>query len=186
MIYPKHTRKLGDTLMPMNRVLRLNGNPIELSGYTVEALMKDISGNVVLAATSTGVTAQPTQTFTAATTDIITCNGHGVIDGDQVVLSNSGGALPAGLSASTRYYATDITPNTFKLLAIPTGGAVDITGTGTGTHSFYIVGSVQYDFSSLTVDEAGQFKFWFVLSSGGEYFHVPDNGEIPVEIQAVA
>lgn len=181
----KHVRMLNDTLTPLNRVLRLNGDPVDLSAYTVKFTMEEDDGTSVLAATTTGVTAHPTQTFTAATTDIITCNSHGVKDGDQVVLSNSGGALPAGLAASTRYWPIEITPNTFKVSAIAGGPAVDITGTGTGTHSFYIVGSVQYDFASGTVDEAGLFRGWFQISSGSETQHFPDDEYgIPIEVKA--
>jgi len=80
-----------------------------------------------------------TQTFTAATTDICTATAHGFTTGDRVRLTNSGGALPAGLAASTDYYVIKLTADTFKLAtsdALATAGtAVDVTGTGTGTHS---------------------------------------------------
>lgn len=180
----KHVRMLNDTLTPLNRVLRLNGDPVDLSAYTVKFMMEEDDGTSVLAATATGVTAHPTQTFTAATTDIITCNGHGVKEGDQIVLSNSGGALPAGLATATRYFPREITPNTFKVSLTPNGGDVDITGTGTGTHSFYVVGSVQYDFLAATVDEAGLFRGWFQISASSETMHFPDDEYgIPIEVK---
>lgn len=86
-----------------------------------------------------------TANFTGATTDIITSNAHGLKNGDMVVLTTTT-ALPAGLATATVYWVIEATTNTFKLSAtsLPnytTGvgqkpDAVDITGTGTGTHTF--------------------------------------------------
>jgi len=87
-----------------------------------------------------------TATFTAATTDIITSNAHGLKNGDMVVLTTTT-TLPAGLALLTVYYVMEATTNTFKLSASPVpnyttglGGAhypiVDITDTGAGTHTF--------------------------------------------------
>jgi len=73
--------------------------------------------------------------FTAATTDIITSNAHGLVNGNMVVLSTTD-TLPAGLAVSTVYYVIEKTTNTFKLAKTPEGPAVDITDTGTGTHTF--------------------------------------------------
>jgi uncharacterized phiE125 gp8 family phage protein len=73
--------------------------------------------------------------FTAnATTDVITTYGYSFIAGESFQLTNSGGALPAGLAANTTYYARDVSGNTCKLAATPGGVAIDITGAGTGTH----------------------------------------------------
>lgn len=75
--------------------------------------------------------------FTAdAGTDVITSAGHGLSNGDAVVFSNSGGGLPAGLSANTFYYVINASTDTFKVSTTLGGSAVDITGTGTGTHYF--------------------------------------------------
>ena len=86
-----------------------------------------------------------TATFTAATTDIITSNSHGLVNGDRIMVS-SATTLPAGLSASTVYWVIEAATNTFKLSATPvapyTTGliappvAVDITSAGTGTHTW--------------------------------------------------
>jgi len=69
-----------------------------------------------------------------AATDVITAIGHPYADADPVTLTNSGGALPAGLSVQTTYYARDVSGNTLKLAATAGGAAIDITGTGTGAH----------------------------------------------------
>jgi hypothetical protein len=79
-------------------------------------------------------------TFTAAVSDIVTMTAHGLITGDgPVQLTNSGGALPAGLAVGTDYWIIKIDADTFYLAASQSdakaGTQVDITGTGTGTHS---------------------------------------------------
>lgn len=75
-----------------------------------------------------------TTPFTAATNDIVTPKGRTFANGDLVRLTNSGGALPAGLSKDTDYYVVEASGGTFKLSLTSGGAAVDITGTGTGTH----------------------------------------------------
>ena len=78
------------------------------------------------------------RTFTVNTsTDVLTGSGSPpAMDGQQVRLQNSGGALPAPLSNSTTYFARDISGSTFKLAATQGGAAIDITGTGSGTHRY--------------------------------------------------
>lgn len=81
------------------------------------------------------------KTFTAATTDIVTATAHAFTTGDgPFQLTNSGGALPAGLAVTTDYYVIVIDANTFRLAtsrpnALAGTPVVDITGTGTGTHT---------------------------------------------------
>jgi hypothetical protein len=78
------------------------------------------------------------QTFTAATTDICTAAGHGLKTGDKVRLTTSN-TLPAGLNLATTYFVIRLTADTFSLASSDAnavaGTAVDITGTGTGTHT---------------------------------------------------
>ena len=45
--------------------------------------------------------------------------------------------LPAGLAANTQYYCINITNNTMSLSLTSEGAAIDITTTGTGTHTIY-------------------------------------------------
>lgn len=78
--------------------------------------------------------------FTAdAGTDVITSAAHGRPDNSTIQVSNSGGALPAGLSADTTYYVINSTTDTFKVSTTLGGAAVDITDAGTGTHSWIAV-----------------------------------------------
>lgn len=81
-------------------------------------------------------------TFTAAAgTDILTLTSTAIdwVTGSEVVVSNSGGALPGGLSASTIYYVIYKTPLTIQLATTESnansGTQIDITGAGTGTHT---------------------------------------------------
>jgi len=74
-------------------------------------------------------------TFTAATSDIITSNNHGLSNGDIITFTTTT-TLPAGLSLLTNYYVRDKDTNTFKVSLTSGGAAVDITDTGTGTHTW--------------------------------------------------
>jgi hypothetical protein len=178
----KHKRIVGDTLLPLNALITLNGDPVDLSAYTVKFQMETDLGVSVIAETNTGITTHPTQAFTAASTGLATCNSHGVKEGDQIVVANSGGALPTGLAAGTRYFAVQVNPNTFGLAATP-GGTTVITAAGTGTNTFYIVGSVQYVFLSASVATAGNYRGWFTTVSGSSEASYPDDElGIPIEI----
>jgi len=88
-------------------------------------------------------------TFTAAVDDVITSNAHGLVAGDKVTLTTTG-TLPAGLSLTTGYFVRDVTTNTFKLSSFPHNPTViDITDTGTGTHTWTNVkGSINLTFAA--------------------------------------
>ena len=88
----------------------------------------------------------------------------GLKDGDQLILTTTT-TLPAGLTTSTRYYVRDPEPNRFKLSLSPNGSLIDVTDTGTGTHSYYVVGSVQYTFLAGGNDTVGRYAAWFTLTS---------------------
>lgn len=76
-------------------------------------------------------------TFTAvAATDVITASAHGLTNGNRVLVDSTT-TLPAGLSRNTVYYVISATTNTFQLSLTSGGTTVNITDTGTGTHSFY-------------------------------------------------
>lgn len=85
--------------------------------------------------------------FTAEpTTEVCSSTAHGFLDGDRVVLTNSGGALPAGLAAETAYYVRDKTTDSFKLAATVGGAAIDITDAGTGTQTAHFLYSADADY----------------------------------------
>lgn len=98
-----------------------------------------------------------TANFTAAVTDIITDTAHGLKDKDMVVLTTTD-TLPAGLAVATVYYVKKIDANTFYLHTTPqleTADRVNITDTGTGTHTWTMhdVGYTQRidDFDTITI-----------------------------------
>src|SRR3990167_5004911 len=76
-----------------------------------------------------------TQTFTAAVDDTITSTAHGLSNGNQVILTTTT-TLPAPLTLAYGYYVINSAANTFKLSATSGGAAVNITDTGTGTHTW--------------------------------------------------
>lgn len=81
-----------------------------------------------------------TATFANAT-DLITSAGHGLQNGDIVQFTNSGGALPTGISALTNYFIINATTDTFQVTATPASTtAVNFTTDGTGTNSFNLKG----------------------------------------------
>ena len=65
--------------------------------------------------------------------------GHGLADDTIVRFSNSGGALPAAITARyARFYVVNATANTYQLSLTKAGAPIDIVGTGTGVHSFHV------------------------------------------------
>lgn len=77
--------------------------------------------------------------FTADSgTDVFTATGHGMNDGDVVIVQSTG-ALPTGLSTLTRYFVVNKTPTTFQLSTTSGGSPLNITTNGTGTHSFIVL-----------------------------------------------
>ncbi len=178
-----HSRMLGDTYKPLNSIIYYGNDPLGLAALTVKFRMEADAGTSVVAESTTGVTIHPTQSFTAnGTTALATCVAHGVKEGDQIVVSNSGGSLPSGLSSSARYFAVQVTPNAFGLASLPQGTSV-ITGAGSGTNSFYIVGSVQKVFLSADVGTVGRYRSWWTVYSGSDGSSAPVSEQgITVEI----
>ena len=97
-------------------------------------------------------------TFTAATSDVITTSAnHGLVNDDTVTLTTAG-TLPAGLSADTTYYVL-ATPaaNTLTLSATKDGSVVDITDTGSGTHTITSVTSATVNNTELSLGYVSSF-----------------------------
>jgi len=69
-----------------------------------------------------------------ATTDFITFAGHNLKNDDQVTFLSTT-TLPAGLTTGVEYFIINRTPNTFQVSTATGGSNVDITDTGTGTHT---------------------------------------------------
>lgn len=81
------------------------------------------------------------KTFTADdASDTFTTAAHGYTTGLKGQASNSGGALPTGLSGATDYFVIVLTSSTFKLATslanALAGTALTISSNGTGTQTF--------------------------------------------------
>jgi hypothetical protein len=77
---------------------------------------------------------------------------HGFAANDPVVFSNTGGALPAAITAGTKYFVkTVVNANTFTVSATAGGTAINMATAGTGTHS------VTWLYSALSSDAQWQF-----------------------------
>ena len=117
--------------------------------------------------------------FTVDTsTDIVTSASHGLSDGTIVHVASTA-TLPTGLSANTVYYVISSTSSTFKLSLTSGGSAIDISSTGSGTHSVYDEIQVP-DFRSLMPMGAGTGSLTFNfattdINTGTEVITVPSN-----------
>lgn len=129
------------------------GDFVTLSGFknsenNTQVMISEIVSALVVKYIGVGqVTEVSTQTFTAATTDIATKATHGLSTGARVKLTTTG-TLPAGLALLTDYYLIVLDANTFKFSdtlahAIAGTNIVDITDTGTGTHSLHLQATYQ-------------------------------------------
>lgn len=109
-------------------------------------MLVDLVGFVrVTSVTTTGAQAVTTNyaafsTFTAdSSTDILTHTNINLMPYTRVQVSNSGGGLPAGLSAATDYYVIKVTDLTCKLATSYANAVaetpIDITTNGTGTQT---------------------------------------------------
>lgn len=78
-----------------------------------------------------------TVTVTSATPAVVSWTAHGLVAEDPVIFTNSGGALPTGITADYIYYvsATGLTANAFQFSLTPGGASVATSSTGTGTHT---------------------------------------------------
>ena len=118
-------------------------------------------------------------TFTVdSATDIVTLSSHGKVNGDILHVASTT-SLPGGLSANTVYYVRDAAASTFRLAASSGGSAIDITSTGSGTHSAYDEFQVP-DMRSRSVvgAGAGTFTSSFAaadIDTGTDVITVPSN-----------
>lgn len=107
----------------------------------------DVAGTVATAAASTDVFTAPAETF---------------VNGDQVVVVDTGNSpLPTGVSENTTYYVVNTSGATFKLSATSGGAAIDITVDGSAfvfaqtVEVFVGQGTYTVAIGALTVDLLG-------------------------------
>ncbi len=179
---------VGDRSTPLSVRCYDPGKDNNISGLTCLFGMDQLDGTNKLAETSTGVTVQPGQTFTADTAALpqarFNCVGHGFQEGWEVLVS-SATTLPSPLSATTRYFVRDVTPNHFKLCTEPNGAAIAPTTAGTGAHTIKVVGQLQYAWTALDVGTAGTFKGWFVITDASGFDRTFPNTNEGIGIEVV-
>ncbi len=75
-------------------------------------------------------------TINIATATFTVSSSAGITTGTPVKFT-TGGVLPTGLTANTKYYARDVTATTFRVSATIGGAAITLSGTQSGTHTTY-------------------------------------------------
>lgn len=73
-----------------------------------------------------------------ASTDVITKASHGITENCPVVITSTS-SVPGGTTSGQVYYAVSVASNTLKIAKEPSGAAVDITDTGSGTVYLQVV-----------------------------------------------
>ena len=123
-----------------SRQLRLKKTLTLDFGFEVAILKANTKAQWVLVIEH-GAASEDTSPMSAGTTctanaanNVVTATAHGLTEKTPVKFSTTD-TLPGGLSADVVYYLRDVGTNAFKLATIPGGPAVDITSTGSGTHT---------------------------------------------------
>lgn len=124
-------------------VYRPNGAlPAGLSAATEYFVRNSTTDTFQVALTRKGAIVDITGTSSTATataddaTDFWTSSAHGLLNGDLIRFTNSGGTQPTGISLSTDYYVINKTTDTFQVSLTSGGSAVDMSDAGSGTHSW--------------------------------------------------
>lgn len=138
-------------------------------------------------------------TFTAANTDIVTITGHTLQTGDGPFALTTTGTLPAGLVVGTPVWWIRIDANTGKYAAsledALKGIPIDITTTGTGTHTIADNASTkritwlscgEFPDSSLTATKGAMKRFDVPVGSVAyALVGTLDTGNVTVEVSPV-
>lgn len=155
---------------PLSYIIAIDNVAQNLTGHTLTFAMfqtDSSDGTIKVAETATGITIQPTQTVTYdSTVGKLKCYQHGLERGYEVIFATSG-SLPSGLTAGQRYFVRDVTEHYFNVCLEPDTTKVTVSTVGSGTHTFYIVGHVQYSPQSGDFDTVGTYYAWFYDEDAG-------------------
>ncbi len=123
------------------------GSQISLTLNSTDNLLKNLydifvfnnSGTITLGTGPAWINTA-TITVTIATPAVVTWTGHGLPEGAPVIFTNSGGALPTGITAGTTYYVgRSPATNTFNISTSVANAAagtfVATSGSQSGTHT---------------------------------------------------
>ena len=99
-----------------------NGQAIARSGTTNATLFANLCPS-------------STVTITITNPAVITWTGNLLVNGDIVVFTNSGGALPTGITSGAQYYVVGLSGNTFNISATKGGATITTSGSQSGTQT---------------------------------------------------
>jgi hypothetical protein len=149
-----------------------NNAQVNIQSFTMNATFTLPTYNVTLTAGSpnitlpsnNGFTSTQTATFTASSASIAASNNF--VAGLRVTFSNSGGALPTGISAGTQYYvlSTGLTGSTFEISLTNGGSAVVPSSAGTGTQTVtYSVDGIKFGGNFSNVTGLTQYGYYYIV-----------------------
>lgn len=166
-------RGRGDTRTPIGIVCYQSGNPVDLDGLTVKFAADYANGENLVEATEEGVTVHPPYVCTAEpSTSRLIHNGTPTKKNDQIRFTTTE-TMPPGLSTGVNYFVTDKRVNSFKVALDPVGPPVTFTA-GSGTLSYFVVGSAQWQPTDEAMETAGKYPCWFIVfDAEGRPDHFP-------------
>ena len=118
-----------------------------------------------------GAVALSTRTFTVtiASPAVLTVSGTAPANGTPVILSTTG-ALPTGLTTGVQYYVVGASGSTFNLANVPSGAAINTSGTQSGVQSLYVnsglIASVLNSSFAVTVINANSYTITTPVAAG--------------------
>lgn len=175
---------LGDVRPILNFRLSAKAGPKELASYTAAIRIEWENGDELLPETSDNLTKQPTQAFTADGSELV-CTDHGADSDDRMILATSG-TLPSGATAGIRYHPVEIIQDRLKLSLRENGNPITLADAGTGNHTFYLVGSLQFVAPVGLFTTTGLCRAWIKLTKDGTSEYWPkDEGGIPIKVVAM-
>jgi len=127
----------------------VSGNDIKgcTDGVFIDVMVNkvNITGNTMRSGTRGMTLSRSTQTVTmtiASPCVVTTSASHGLTAGTRIVFTNTGGALPTGITSGVTYYisATGLTTTTFQFSATDGGASVNTSGSQSGTHTMAAIG----------------------------------------------
>ena len=134
---------------------RNSGTIRDASGNYATITHNSVPDNDSYMVDTTAPTLEEFYTFTVdASSEVITTSAaHGLVNDDTVTVTTSVSDLPAGLAVDTTYYVlTTPASNTLTVSEAKDGTVVNITDTGSGTHTLHV------EHVAITSCPTGDFK----------------------------
>lgn len=103
------------------------------------------------------------------TTNVITSTNHGFQDNDRIKMTTST-TMPGGLAVETVYFIRDAAADTFKLTSTLAGSAIDITSTGTGTHTVSSIPAIPHAYRKVLFYVGAHFICMDKSDSRADYY----------------